>query len=523
MNVRASRDFGRPDVVSISTAWEEPDGTTVYSRGTGFVIRAGVVATALHVVTHPDDYSPKYFELTFCRPGPDGTLQETLVDSDLRIISWPENPLQDWALLSFPTPPGEHWPALKLNASASRGVSFHSHGFAHPEGKGIDGELVSRSTNRAGQLLMELRVKQLACPNPDDVEGYSGAPVMVGDCAVGIILSGEVDPSSKPDAEEDPPIKGATLFAAPIAWLRDEYGQPVCQNERATVDHKETIEKKVLPVLRRSSALRDAILDEFVSDWDRKLAPAHLDTLAADKVSDTPTIQPLLDAADAARENGADSTDIRELLAHALRGCHEYVQLAQRFRQDLLADDVAVLAYPVSTLPQLEVVMAASESRSAALKFRKDRRPGNRLAGMSHLSVSDFRPDAFGGPGSREGDAALVSVIVALAGEVELADVRPAEVYEFLHNVRVSPLGWARADDPMEGIVRHLNNVVAQRKKRIRAHRPPFYVAVTDRQKAGLDVIKEFLPRLRVGVLGHTTILDEALFNDVLISLFTGE
>ncbi|MCG8489014.1 MAG: trypsin-like peptidase domain-containing protein, partial [Chromatiales bacterium] len=213
MTDSVARDFGRLHVVKITGTLQVSEGRSSSSTGTGFAIRKGVVATALHVVADRSCDPPALLHgltLSFAECGSGNSINTFDVDSNISLLAY--NVEEDWALLSFDS--DRDYPLLVPCSRTSVGDEFFSHGFAHPDGQAMSGKFVG-SAARKQRLLMQLRVDELTAATPGPVRGYSGAPVMVAQHVVGIITLR--NPDRHGEDHRDLTV-GATLFATPIAW-----------------------------------------------------------------------------------------------------------------------------------------------------------------------------------------------------------------------------------------------------------------------------------------------------------------
>ncbi|HVR10670.1 MAG TPA: serine protease [Thermoanaerobaculia bacterium] len=211
------------------------------SRGTGFIIARGLVATALHVVAErrPDGITARAesCSLEFSRLSLwEGVWEQRDVPACLAPGAWDLD--DDWALLQFDPGKLEGWdlrPAglarLLEETVVNRRVMWSTWGFpdAHPRlgmdtgghirtvRAALDALTPGRDPVRAIQLYSEEAAAASGLP----VRGLSGAPVLVEGNVVGLLRYSLLQPAA--DGEERRAQAG-TLYATPIERLRDPGG-----------------------------------------------------------------------------------------------------------------------------------------------------------------------------------------------------------------------------------------------------------------------------------------------------------
>jgi hypothetical protein len=179
----------------------------VIRRGTASLVGHRLVLTALHVVADRAADPPEFFsgsiELTFTR-------QFSTVAT---VLPGRWNPLEDWVLLTCAAVPADTEP-LRLAAIDRDGATWTTYGFpdAEHEGLAIHGTV----TNSHGELVggqvaaYQLYSPEAAAAKGLKAKGLSGAPVIVGNAAIGVIRRAPL---------EGDRVEAGTLFACPMSLV----------------------------------------------------------------------------------------------------------------------------------------------------------------------------------------------------------------------------------------------------------------------------------------------------------------
>jgi hypothetical protein len=170
--------------------------------GTAFLVTDSLVLTALHVVADRTD-PPRFFEgeihLEFPKQRVSAVVEKQFCDR-----------LADWVVLRCLEPPRiAPLPLRHLHAS---GVAWESFGF--PEANSRDGMVVTGTVENhnaklEGTLTFQLYSRQAAAGSGMPIKGLSGAPVLVGDAAVGLLRYALL--------EENKVVAG-TVYACPVGF-----------------------------------------------------------------------------------------------------------------------------------------------------------------------------------------------------------------------------------------------------------------------------------------------------------------
>ncbi len=205
------------------------------SRGAGFVVAPGVVATALHVVADRQRDPPVWYTphatLTFARLV--GERWET-VEVEGHAIDGACDREEDWALISFEPPAGygEPLPLGRVDPDEVLGGRLAWTTWGFPATRPDHGHLMRghvRSAEAAvpglerGVRALQLFGAEAAAGDGYPIPGFSGAPVMVDGRAVGVLRSALLRAGSDGQRRSE----GGVLYAAPIEQLRLADGRAV--------------------------------------------------------------------------------------------------------------------------------------------------------------------------------------------------------------------------------------------------------------------------------------------------------
>lgn len=157
------------------------DQTGKISRGTGFLVAKGLVVTALHVVAKGRRNPGEFF------PGPI-SLRFRHLRTEAEVVAGSESWESDCVLLRCMDPPPCH--PIPLEDLETSGVPWETWGF--PDAQPVDGMLVVGNVRDVGAQLegmpaFQLFSEEAAAGDGAPVAGLSGAPVLVGAAAVGLL------------------------------------------------------------------------------------------------------------------------------------------------------------------------------------------------------------------------------------------------------------------------------------------------------------------------------------------------
>lgn len=198
---------------------ELPAGSSKRSRGTGFLIRRGVMLTALHVVADCDRNT-----VTFL-PGP-MTLRVAVLTATGRFdfhdieqmapapIAW--DPDEDWVLLEVPINLKAAVLPLSPGKALTAGAQWASYGFpdASPDdGCALGGQLRTKAAAFRDIQVLQLFSMEAAAGNGMPVRGISGAPVVIDGCVIGLVRRGLINQERL--STQIPRTEAGTLFACP--------------------------------------------------------------------------------------------------------------------------------------------------------------------------------------------------------------------------------------------------------------------------------------------------------------------
>jgi hypothetical protein len=191
----------RKAIAKIEVVADGP-GSTVKSRGTGFLVGDGIVLTALHVVanrrTDPPEPIPGKIRLTF----PDVQTEATM-DPELRDAH------QDWVLLNCRDKP--RILPIPMADWQSTGAGFETFGFpdANPrDGMVQSGRIKDHNADLDGAVAFQLFSEEAAAGNGAPAKGLSGAPVLIDNAVVGLLRFALMDQQRQTVA--------GTLYACPM-------------------------------------------------------------------------------------------------------------------------------------------------------------------------------------------------------------------------------------------------------------------------------------------------------------------
>lgn len=168
----------------------EAEGNGSKKNGTGFYVGGRYVLTALHVVADTGTRPPTFLrsitlQFTETSQPISATVAEDLCSVD-----------GDWAVLELKEPPPAI--AIELGPEPVKGVEWETYGFPDiaPTGMSIDGDVsnpnlhpLQESDELPKHPLIQLYGKQAAAGMGARMNGFSGAPCLVNDKAVGILRS----------------------------------------------------------------------------------------------------------------------------------------------------------------------------------------------------------------------------------------------------------------------------------------------------------------------------------------------
>ena len=173
-------------------------------RGTGFLVAADLVATALHNIADRKETPLKPFEqikLEFPDYATAATLLEYDRDADCAILRCEQ-----------PPPPAKYRP-LALQALERSGGEWETWGFPNLQrldGLTVNGDVTNHLGELEGQSVIQLYSKQLAAGIGGDARGLSGSPVLMRNVVVGLMrfALGAEDRTA-----------GGVLYACPAGFL----------------------------------------------------------------------------------------------------------------------------------------------------------------------------------------------------------------------------------------------------------------------------------------------------------------
>jgi hypothetical protein len=179
----------------------------VIRRGTACLVGPRLVLTALHVVADRTTDPPEFF-----RGGIVLTFTEQF-STAAAVLDGKWNSLEDWVLLTCGAAPPDTEP-LPLGTIARDGVSWMSYGFPDAEHEGLT--IHGTVTNSHGELhggrvaAYQLYSPEVAAAKGLKAKGLSGAPVIVGNAAIGVIRRAPMDGTH---------AQAGTLFACPVTLV----------------------------------------------------------------------------------------------------------------------------------------------------------------------------------------------------------------------------------------------------------------------------------------------------------------
>lgn len=195
-------------------------GSGMRSRGTGFLIRPGLMLTALHVVAdcdrHPVEFLPGPMTIHVATLAAKGRFAFHSIEQKAPVpLNWDRE--EDWVLLEVPDDLQAvvlpHAPANELTA----GAHWSSYGFpdANPDdGCAIGGQLRTKAAALLDVKVLQLFSSEAAAGNGMPVRGISGAPVAIDGRVIGLVRRGLSNQERM--STQIPRSEAGTLFACPI-------------------------------------------------------------------------------------------------------------------------------------------------------------------------------------------------------------------------------------------------------------------------------------------------------------------
>jgi WD40 repeat protein len=193
-------------------------------RGTGFLIRGGELVTALHVVAKVDGGQVVAWHWPVeLRYVVDGAALDTERLTKYEPVAF--DIAEDWVVLRVVGAKGvENWEVEQVG-SESVGEDWHTYGFPTEDGSAASGSLTTVDAPRSAIVnfeqvsvpALQLFLEQAAAGKGQPVPGFSGAPVVMGRCVVGILRHAPHDGGGI--------TVGGTVFACPIERVMARLGR----------------------------------------------------------------------------------------------------------------------------------------------------------------------------------------------------------------------------------------------------------------------------------------------------------